>query len=126
MAARIQRESMYRQQAQQRAEDNRRMQAQQQQAALTNHINYTNRLPQDPESVKIRVQAAAEVGLVFIPLYVISIATLLPFLVISLARGSGRTILRVCASTGGLTTVLSCYFWYQVFWVEKNKKTRAF
>jgi uncharacterized membrane protein len=117
---------MYHGQQQQRAADYRKTQAQQQQAALTNHIHYINSLPTDPESIKIRVQAASEVGLVFIPLYLISIATIFPILVLSLARCSNRTMLRASASSGGLMTVLSCYFWYRVFWAEKNQKTKIF
>ncbi len=115
MVAALHRDNMIR--SQQRAADTRKMQ---QQADLTNHINYVNSLPTDPESVKIRLQAAVEVSQVFIPMYLISLATLVPALVISFARGSTRTMLRVGASSGGLMTVLSCYFWYQVFWAEKN------
>lgn len=123
MAAKIMRDSMYHRQEQLRAENYCKAQAHQQQAALTNHIHYINSLPTDPESVKIRLQAASEVCLVFIPMYLISLAALLPALVLSLARCSNRTMLRASASSGGLMTVLSCYFWYQVFWVEKNQKT---
>lgn len=122
MAVRLQRESMYRRQEQQRAADYRKTQVQMQQAAHTNHINYINSLPTDPESVRIRLQAASEVCLVFIPMYLISLATLLPALAISFARGSNRTMLRASASSGGLMTILSCYFWYRVFWAEKNQK----
>lgn len=122
MAAKIMRDSMYRHMEQQRAENYRKMQAHQQQAALNHHVNYINSLPNDPESIKIRGQAMVETAKIFLPLYLISIASLLPVLVIGFAGGSNRTMLRASASSGGLMTVLSCYFWYQVFWVEKNQK----
>lgn len=118
MVAALHRDNMIR--SQQRASDNRKMQ---QQADLTNHINYVNSLPTDSESVRIRLQAAVEVSQVFLPMYLISLATLVPALVVNFARGSNRTMLRVGASSGGLMTVLSCYFWYQVFWVEKKQRT---
>jgi len=101
-------------------EESRKMQDRMDQAAQTYHVNYVNRLPKDPESVKIRLKAATEIGLVFIPLALISLASIISFIVISLARGSGRTMLRVSIASGGLMTSLSCYFWYHVFWTEKK------